>query len=640
MTEPPARAGPWPRRASFDERGLVLGGLAATALASRFGTPLLVMDELEVRDRCRRVRAAFPQALYAVKAFTAHAVIRIALEEGFDLLAATGGEVEACLRAGAPPARVVLHGNAKTDSELELAIGAGLGLVIADGHDELSRLDAIARRHGRAQRILLRVVPEVEVDTHEAIATGHDASKFGTPLATAPEVIRSAAGMSGIAVEGIHAHIGSQLLQAEPYLRTLEALLDLSARVRHDAGIVVRTIDLGGGFGVRYVDEHGLDVDADGLDVDALAHAMRRRLADATARLGIEPPSLVVEPGRWLVANAGVTLYRVVASKTVAGGRRLLAVDGGMSDNVRPALYDAAYTVAVASPPGASGRGVTAASGGGLDRTFTVVGRHCESGDTLAEDVCLPASTVPGDLLAFAATGAYTYSLASTYNRVGRPAVVSVREGVATPWLRREDAADLDRLEIPGARSEVLVKPVEGITIRPAKPADARSYLEFWTAIVEEGRHVRTERVTSSVRDHRRRFRRAWTEREAQIVAIADGGRVVGHVYAQREAHPVTRHVATLGIAVAADARGRGVGTALMAEAIRWARSVRVDKITLSVYPHNVGAIALYHRFGFVEEGRLARHSRKSYGDEDEILMSAWIDAGDDGVDAEAGDEA
>ena len=181
----------------------------------------------------------------------------------------------------------------------------------------------------------------------------------------------------------------------------------------------------------------------------------------------------------------------------------------------------------------------------------------------------LPARTGPGDLLAFAATGAYTYSLASVYNRVGRPAVVAVRDGAATMWLRREDAADLDRLEISAAREPADLPEIAGITVRPARPEDARSYLTFWTAVVAEGRYVRTERVTGTVRRYRRRFRHAWGDREAQIVAVDDAGTVVGHLYIQREAHPVTRHIASLGIAVAADVRGRGIGTALMSEALR-----------------------------------------------------------------------
>jgi|GEM_PF-71239 len=619
----PGPSGPWSEHASFGERGLVLAGVSASSLAERYGTPLLVFDEGDLRSRCRRVRAAFPQPLYAVKAFTSSAVVRLALDEGLGLLAATGGEVEACLRAGAPASRVVMHGNAKTDEELELAVDAGLRVVVADGLDELARLDAIARERGRVQPVLLRVVPDVEVETHEAIATGHDASKFGTPPAAAVDVILAADAMTGLRVEGVHAHVGSQVLDVEPYLRTVDALLDVAADVRARAGVELATIDVGGGFGVRYVDERPLTP-------EALGPALGERIGQGARRREIPTPALVVEPGRWIVANSGVTLYRVVAEKSVAGSdgepsRRLLAVDGGMSDNIRPALYDARYTVARASPPtGDPGFGP-----GEESAPFTIVGRHCESGDTLAEDVVLPEPTGPGDLLAFAATGAYTYPLASTYNRVGRPAVVAVRDGVVSPWLRREDAGDLDRLEVGAVRDQAASSP-EAITVRPARPQDARPYLAFWTAIVEEGRHVRTERVTGTVRGYRRRFRHPWTDREAQIVAVDGDDRVVGHVYVQRESHPVTRHVATLGIAVEAAARGRGIGSALLAEALRWARSVGVDKVALSVYPHNTGAIALYRKFGFVEEGRLARHSRKSYGDEDEILMAAWIDGGDD----------
>jgi ribosomal protein S18 acetylase RimI-like enzyme len=202
--------------------------------------------------------------------------------------------------------------------------------------------------------------------------------------------------------------------------------------------------------------------------------------------------------------------------------------------------------------------------------------------------------------------------------------VVAIRHGEARAWLRREDAADLDRLELaPGPRPPAPPLPTD-IRIRPARPRDARSYLDFWRAIVAEGRAVRTEAVTSPVHVYRARFRRSSTDREAQIVAV-EAGRVVGHVYVQRELHPVTRHVATLGIAVAADRRSLGIGSALMAEAIRWGRSVGVEKLMLSVYPTNAAAVALYRRFGFVDEGRLVRHSRKSYGYEDEVLMATWI---------------
>jgi diaminopimelate decarboxylase len=597
---------PWPASSRIGQRGLEIAGVPATDLARRFGTPLVVFDEEEIRARCRRLSTTGVRAAYAVKAFTSHAVIRIMLDEGFDLLASSGGELEACVRAGAPGSRVVLHGNAKSDAELALAIRSEVSAVIVDQADELRRLDDAARAADRVQPFLLRVVPQVEVETHEAIATGHDASKFGTAPSIAPEVVASSVGMTGVRFVGLHAHVGSQVLELEPYVRTVDALLDVGARIRTEAGVEVGLLDVGGGFGVTYTAERAVDP-------IRLVEALRATLTEGARSRGLDLPELMVEPGRWLVANAGSTLYRVGSRKVIGDGRTLLAVDGGMSDNIRPMLYDARYTVEpVTAAPGPSG-------------VFTVVGRHCESGDTLAEDVRLPAETGAGDLLAFAATGAYTYPLASAYNRVGRPAVVGVRDGAATLWLRREDAADLDRLEGPAPRVPGRSEPPTDVHIRPARPGDVRSFLAFWSAIVAEGGSVRSERVGHPARVYRARFRRSWTGQEAQLLALNDDEDVVANVYVQRERHPVTSHVATLGIAVAAPYRGRRVGSALLSEAIRWARSVGVEKIVLSVYPHNTAAIALYRKFGFVEEGRLVRQSHKSTGYEDEVLMAAWL---------------
>jgi len=590
----------------FGPGGLVVGGVLAASIADRYATPTIVFDEEEVRARCRVAAALFPRVLFAVKAFTSHAMIRLALDERLGLLCASGGEVEACLRAGAAGDRIVLHGSNKSDAELELAVGSGLSLVVADGAEELRRIDRAARGRGVVQPVLLRVIPDVDVETHEAIATGHEASKFGTPIADVVDVARIAVGLSGVRFEGLHAHIGSQVLDAVPYRKTLDVLVALALRLRDQASIEVSVLDVGGGFGVTYTDERPLSL-------PEVAAAVEAELEARCRRHGLDLPTLVVEPGRSLVANAGLTLYRIGAIKK-AGGRTLVAVDGGMSDNVRPMLYDARYTVALASAPRRARE----------TRPVTVVGRHCESGDLLAEDVVLPADLAAGDLLAVAATGAYTYPLASNYNRVGRPAVVAVRDGATELWLRREDDADLDRLEAAAYREPWRSADLDGITIRPARARDARSFLVFWAQIVEEGRHVRSERVSHPLRVYRARFRHAWTDHEAQIVAVA-GDRVVGHIYIQREHHPVTRHVATLGIAVAAEARRKGIGSALLADAVGWARSVGVEKIVLSVYAHNTAAIALYRKFGFVEEGRLARHSRKSYGYEDEILMAAWI---------------
>ena len=598
---------PWPASARVGPTGLVIAGLRAQDLAAQHGTPLVVVDEEDLRARCRAMRACWPRVFYAVKAFTSHAIVRIAVEEGLDLLVATGGELEAAQRAGIPASRVAMHGNNKSEYELQAAVEAGVALVVVDHAAELDRLDDIARRTDVVQDVLLRVIPAVEAGTHPSIATGHAESKFGIPATEVVDAARRCVRLPGLRLAGLHAHLGSQILRPEPYLQEVDILLDLLDSVGEAAGSPMEILDLGGGFGVRYVDE-------DAIDVEALARAVLDRVGRAAAERGFAPPQVAVEPGRSLTANTAVTLYRVGAVKDV-GGRSFAAVDGGMSDNPRPSLYGARYTVAAVAPRT------------GATRAFTVVGRHCESGDVMAGSVQLPSDLGSGDVLAVAATGAYTYAMASTYNRVGRPAVVGVRSGVATPWLRREDLADLDRLETAAYRPQPRLAVPDGITIRVASPGDARAFLEFWSAIVAEGRYVRSETVRHPPRVYRSRFRRGWTDREAQVLAL-DGDRVVGHLYVQREEHPATRHVATLGIAVAASHRGRGIGAVLMRECLRWARGVGVEKVLLSVYPHNTAAIALYRKFGFVEEGRLARQSRKSYGDEDEILMATWLGQG------------
>jgi diaminopimelate decarboxylase len=604
-----AAPNPWPANASFDADGMRIAGESAVALAARSGTPLLVFDRSDLVARLRAAARAFPKTFYAVKAFSAHAMLRLAADEGLDLLAASGGEVEACVRAGITPGRIAMHGRNKADDELELAIRARVGLVIADGPDELRRLDAFAEAAGIVQPFLLRVNPGVRVDTHESIATGHESTAFGVPAAEVPAAVAAVSSLSHVRFLGLHAHIGSQVPTAEPFMRELDVLVALTARLREDHGIAVEILDMGGGFAITYTDERTPSI-------SDIAAAAERRLRVPCGELGLPVPTLAAEPGRSIVGNAGLTLYRVGDRRMLGDGRTVIAVDGGMSDNIRPMLYDARYAVALASRRGASSM-----------ESVTIVGRHCESGDVLADDIALPSDVERGDLLAFAATGAYTYPLASTYNRVGRPAVIAVDDGRASVWVRREGSGDLDRLEAPAPRTVPDAEPPDGITLRPAAPEDARSFLSFWKAIVGEGGYVRSEEVETPARVYRARFRHSWTDREAQVVAL-DAGRVVGHIYIQREAHPVTRHVATLGIAVSADHRGRGIGRALMAEAFRWARSSGVEKIMLSVYPHNHAAIALYRRFGFVEEGRLVGHSRKSTGYEDEILMSAWITEG------------
>src|SRR5581483_6837694 len=388
--------------------------------------------------------ALFPHPLYAVKAFTSRQMIRLVADEGLNMLVATGGELEACLRAGVRGDRIAFHGNNKSDEELELAVASGVWLVNIDNPEELERLDRAARRAGTVQAVLLRVIPGVGAGAHRAIQTGGAGTKFGMPLDVVPGAVRRASDLRNVRPVGLHAHIGSQVLEAEPYLSAVDVVLDLLGRLRTEAGFEAEIVDLGGGFGVAYTDERPLEL-------DELAPALLARIRDGAAARGLPIPHILVEPGRSVVGSAMVTVYRVGTVKE-SDGRTLVAVDGGMSDNIRPMLYGARYTVAPAGPPRA-----------GAPVRVDVVGRHCESGDVLARDAELPFPVVRGDLLAFAATGAYTYSMASTYNRVGRPAVVAVSGGRPRLWLRREDAVDLERLECSLPPPEGPLPPPPGV---------------------------------------------------------------------------------------------------------------------------------------------------------------------------------
>jgi diaminopimelate decarboxylase len=602
------RHSPWPSNAAFDERGLTVAGVATWELVEGYGTPLVIVDEQDFVARCRSFREAFPRVLFAVKAFPIRPLIRLAHQAGLGMLAATDGELETCLRAGVRPSSIALHGNNKSDRELELAVEHGVSLVIVDNAEELERLDRFARRAARRQQVLVRVTPGVEGHTHAYVDTGGAHSKFGTPIAEglALQAIKQASALQSLEFRGLHAHVGSQLLTAEPFLAEIDVLLDLIAEIRDSLGLEVPVLDIGGGFGAVYTDELVPDpADLAKTALDAIASGAERR--------NLAVPEIVVEPGRALTANAALTLYRVGSIKRTPGGPTFAAVDGGMSDNIRPALYGSRYTVSVASrtPDPNAPR-----------ETFRVVGRHCESGDVLG-DVELPIDLAVGDLIAFASTGAYTYAMASNYNRVGRPAVVAVVGGRSHPWMRREDTADLERLDVFSDGDPDGVPP-DGVLVRPARPGDVGSFLEHLQSVADERRFIRTEHVGGSRRLWKHRFRRSLTDRTLSLVAV-DGTKVIGSLGIQREAGRASEHVASLGMSVSKEWRGRGVGTALMAEALRWARNVGVQKVSLTVYPSNTRAIALYRRFGFVDEGRLSGQSRKSYGYEDEVIMSRWL---------------
>ncbi|HEX2069762.1 MAG TPA: diaminopimelate decarboxylase [Actinomycetota bacterium] len=401
-------------------------------LAEDYGTPLVVVDGDQVRARCRELREAFPRVLWAVKAFPARALIRMVRSEGLGLLAATGGEMDACLRAGAEPESIAFHGNNKSDEEIREATAKGIGLLIADNEEELSRIDAFAGRADRTQPILLRLAPGIDVDAHRYVATGAPDTKFGTPLAEglALRALKQALKLPALDVHGVHVHLGSQLLESKPYLLGINAALDFLAEARRAFGFEGRVLDVGGGMGVAYTDEAPVTAASLGAELHEV-------LAAGCASRDLPVPELIVEPGRAITSGAATTLYRVGSIKEVPGVRTFVAVDGGMSDNIRPAIYGSRYTVTLASRDSSSDQ-----------RVVTVVGRHCESGDVLARDVSLPTDLRRGDLIAFSSTGAYEYAMSSNYNKVGRPAVVAITNGEPRLIIRRETADDLARLDV------------------------------------------------------------------------------------------------------------------------------------------------------------------------------------------------
>lgn len=411
----------YPADSSLDDGRLHIGGCDALALAREHGTPAYVVAEDDLRARAREFSAALAErhdgpgdVVFASKAFPATAVLRVFAEEDLGCDVASGGELHLALRAGFAPERLYLHGNAKSDDELAMALGAGVGTVVVDHPAEAERLDALVG-DGRRQRVLLRVTPGVDADTHEAILTGQAGSKFGMPPAEAREL--ASRPWARLEVAGLHMHIGSQIAELAPFRRAIAALATVG-----DFGVY----DLGGGLAVPYTHD---DAPADPRAwVAALVEAAHAELGPAK--------QLIIEPGRALVANAGVTLYTVVATKPGSAGQLLVAVDGGMSDNLRPMMYAAVYEADVADRVG-EGDGVAC----------QIVGKHCESGDVLVRDARLPDPR-PGDVLAIPVTGAYGHAMANNYNGVPRPPVVFCSGGEARVVVRRETYEDLHARDV------------------------------------------------------------------------------------------------------------------------------------------------------------------------------------------------
>lgn len=405
---------------------LVVGGCDATELTDRFGTPLMVFDRATFEARAAAYTSAVPaeRVFYAGKAFICVALCEIVDALGLGLDVCTGGELATALAAGFPPERIIFHGNNKSSGELEAARDAGVGRIVVDSFDELEAVTELGIR----TRLMIRVTPGVEAHTHEAIQTGQEDSKFGFGIAdgVALDAIKRAAQIPGCELVGLHAHIGSQIFELAAFELAIKRLADVAA----EAPAEVRELNLGGGLGIAYTHDE-LTPDP-GESVRRIVGWVEHEFAGR----GLPVPEVAVEPGRSLVGTAAVTLYRVGTVKRIPGVRTYVSVDGGMSDNVRPALYGARYEAFLANRMTAP-----------LGPRVSVAGKHCESGDVLITDVHLPDDVAPGDLLCVPATGAYTYSMASNYNRVPRPAVVMVDDGTATEIVRRETNDDLLRLD-------------------------------------------------------------------------------------------------------------------------------------------------------------------------------------------------
>ncbi|HKI39125.1 MAG TPA: diaminopimelate decarboxylase [Mycobacterium sp.] len=435
----------WPRNIARDDTGVATAaGVPVTHLAREYGTPLFVIDEDDFRSRCRDMASAFGggrNVYYAAKAFLCSEIARWVNEEGLSLDVSTGGELAVALHAGFPPERITFHGNNKSVAELTDAAKAGVGHVVVDSMTEIERLDGIAGDAGVVQDVFVRLTVGVEAHTHEFISTAHEDQKFGLSIASgaATAAVRRIFATDHLRLVGLHSHIGSQIFDVDGFEVAAHRVIGLLREIVEEFGVdktaQIATVDLGGGLGISYL------ASDDPPPVSELAAKLSAVVSKESAAVGLPTPTLVVEPGRAIAGPGTITLYEVGTVKDVDisanAHRRYVSVDGGMSDNIRTALYDAQYDARLVSR--------TSDAPATLAR---IVGKHCETGDIVVRDTWVPGDLQPGDLLGVAATGAYCYSLSSRYNMVGRPAVVVVRAGRARLILRRETVDDLLSLEV------------------------------------------------------------------------------------------------------------------------------------------------------------------------------------------------
>ncbi len=437
----------WPdsaRRSDFGE--LTIGGIGINALVAEYGSPLFIFDEEHVRRRARNYVKAFNTSevptdiYYASKAFLTTKVAKWLVDEGLRIDVCTEGELEVALLAGVDPALILFHGNNKSVAELERAVDVGVSRIVVDSLIEIHRLNQIAAVRGVTQQVLIRITVGVEAHTHEAIATAHEDQKFGLSIASgaAIDAVETVIAAPSLSLLGLHSHIGSQIFDASGFEIAAHRVVDFAAQIKSTFNFTVSELNVGGGMGIAYV------TGDDPLDVEHMAKAIHDIIKSECARVHLPIPQLAVEPGRAIVGGAAVTIYEIGTVKPVDVSddltRSFISVDGGMSDNIRTALYDAEYTVSIASRESA-----------GVPVQSRVVGKHCESGDIVVRDTLLPADLAPGDLLAVAATGAYCRPMSSNYNYLPKPAVISVKDGKSEVLLRRETLADLFILD-PGAR--------------------------------------------------------------------------------------------------------------------------------------------------------------------------------------------
>lgn len=413
---------------------LYIGGCAVSELAKEYGTPLYIMDEGEIEKNCTRYVDALKKyygensiACYASKAFSALQIYRLVQKAGMGVDVVSGGELYTAIKAGFPTEKIFFHGNNKTPDEIRFALRFGVGRIVVDNRDELCLLNAIAGEEGKRPEISFRIKPGIDAHTHDFIATGKIDSKFGIALETgeAKEVICYACGLKNVKVVGIHCHIGSQIFEAEPFRHAACVMMAFAADIKKACGFELSEINLGGGIGIKYLKSN------DPLSIEEYIRTAAEAVKKAAIEYGISEPRIVMEPGRSIVAPAGITVYTIGSVKEIPNVRNYASVDGGMTDNPRYALYEAQYEAVLPDNPLEKG-----------EKVYTIAGRCCESGDLLIRDIKLPELKA-GMLLAVLATGAYNYSMASNYNRVPRPPVVFVKDGKSRVIVKRESYDDL-----------------------------------------------------------------------------------------------------------------------------------------------------------------------------------------------------